>query len=201
MKLIVITYPEHFDDELSCVNRLFANGLHSLHLRKPDLSTEELRQYLNGVDTKFHSRIVLHSAFELLDEFDFKGVHLNSKTVHLAKQFQEKNISISYSAHSFDEVLKWKDCMNYFFLSPIFDSISKRGYQSAFEETELKEFIHTHQLQSKLCALGGVDEKNIKQLKSIGFDYCAVLGAIWEQQSEKKIIQKFKQLHNETTNS
>lgn len=63
------------------------------------------------------------------------------------------------------------------FLSPIFPSISKKGYSGTFTEQELCKHLQTKKV--KVIALGGIEWHKIQQLHAWGFDGAAVLGTIW----------------------
>ena len=70
------------------------------------------------------------------------------------------------------EELEFASDYDYVTLSPIFDSISKQGYKSAFKLMELKNKIKG----KKVVALGGVTPDKFSYLKSIGFKGAALLG-------------------------
>lgn len=69
--------------------------------------------------------------------------------------------------------------MDYLFLSPIFNSISKEGYESGFTIEELESASDKGIINDKVFALGGIDEKTIPELRSISFGGVTVLGALW----------------------
>ncbi|MDR2580729.1 MAG: thiamine phosphate synthase [Fibromonadaceae bacterium] len=88
------------------------------------------------------------------------------------------------SAHSFEE-LKKNEGREIIMLGPVFDSISKYGYQSKFSKEELKTGIAEWRAsmgdgcKTKLYALGGIDAENISEIAELGFDGAAVLGGVW----------------------
>jgi len=82
------------------------------------------------------------------------------------------------SAHSFEE-LKEMENREIALIGPVFDSISKQGYKSKFSKEELKAGISQWHGRAKLYALGGINAKNICELKELGFDGAAVLGGVW----------------------
>lgn len=69
--------------------------------------------------------------------------------------------------------------MDYVFLSPIFDSISKSGYHSAFTLEVLQQAAAHNIIDEKVVALGGVTPDKVKWLRQIGFGGAAMLGAVW----------------------
>ena len=78
---------------------------------------------------------------------------------------------------SFDEIDDLKYEFDYIFLSPIFDSISKQGYLSNFDETELREYLNAS--GKNIVALGGIDSVTAAKCADMGFYGVASLGYIW----------------------
>ena len=85
------------------------------------------------------------------------------------------------SCHSLEEVDIKKDMADYVFLSPIFNSISKSGYNSAFSKEELHNAMKQGKIDNKVIALGGVSSANIDTVKDLGFGGAALLGDIWDR--------------------
>lgn len=136
MKLIVITTPQFFEGEAEAVTSLFQNGLEMLHLRKPGASAEEMGNFLQQLPMEYMPRIVTHEQFQLASVFGLKGIHLNGRNPQIPSGYKGH---VSRSCHSLEEVLKHKSDCNYVFLSPIYDSISKEGYSSAYSSRYLAE--------------------------------------------------------------
>lgn len=187
MLLIVITPDNSVPNETNIVNRLFENGLQRLHLRKPGFTVEEYRSYLKAIDSTYHNRVVLHGNFELTQEFEVRGIHLNSMLRNdesVWKRIEDLGITnLSTSFHSWDEIRDDHYPYKYVFISPVFDSISKKGYKAAIELSEIK-LLKNNELSSVnsiplIVGLGGVDVAGIKVLHEHGFDGAAMLGAIW----------------------
>jgi thiamine-phosphate pyrophosphorylase len=72
----------------------------------------------------------------------------------------------------------YKKHFDYVFLSPIFDSISKAGYKSAFTEEMLKEASDKGIIDEKVVALGGVTFDKIPYLKKLNFGGAAMMGIL-----------------------
>ena len=94
----------------------------------------------------------------------------------LFKTAERKKITISTSMHSIQEVIENKCKYDYVFLSPLFDSISKEGYNSGLEIKEVEKVLEKHELHFKVMALGGIDETNIEKVKKAGFSGAVLLG-------------------------
>ena len=176
LRLIVITSPDFVVDEAEKIIALFKAGLEILHLRKPKASKQEYVDLLNSIDAKYHPMIKIHEYFELTDNYDLSGVHLNVRNPLYERK---KQVKISKSCHSLDELYAI-DEYDYVFLSPVFDSISKEGYASNFSDNVLKEASEQGIINNKVIALGGIDQATLPLIKKYAFGGAAVLGAIWK---------------------
>lgn len=178
MKIIAITLPHFFPGEASAINALFAGGsIDLLHLRKPGSSVDDCRHLLDAVAQEWLPRIVVNDHFQLCREYGLHGVHLNRRNPTPPVGHRG---SLSCSCHSLQEVVERKPQMDYVFLSPIYDSISKQGYHSAFTDTELRLAAAEGIIDGKVVALGGVTRERISQLEDLGFGGAAMLGDIWK---------------------
>lgn len=187
MQLVVITPENDVPREPQLINELFDAGMKRLHVRKPSFSIDTFRCYISSINQQYHSRIIITQHFELLNEFNLGGVHLNShlRTKQDISKFFElrPKLSVSASFHSWAELFENYIPYHYVFISPVFDSLSKTGYKAAIDlngANELKEYFA---IQKKYCpqiiALGGVKVEKVEILHQYGFDGAALLGAVW----------------------
>lgn len=82
----------------------------------------------------------------------------------------------------------------YVFLSPIFDSISKAGYEAAFTASRLQQAAADGIIDGKVIALGGVTANNIPLLKEWHFGGAAFLGDVWSRISHPDVDKYLKTL-------
>ncbi|MBX2840585.1 MAG: thiamine phosphate synthase [Flammeovirgaceae bacterium] len=188
MKVIVISPPRPLPNELSWVKKLFHAGLEIFHVRKPDFSLRELEQYIQKIPVRFHPKIMLHSHHELIEKYDLRGIHYPEKAIEHG--ISNNIFTKSTSFHSLSQLKEGSDIFEYIFLSPIFNSISKKGYNAAFEIHELKKELKlsTHQV----IALGGINKDKMAQIMELGFGGVALLGGIWESDSPVKAFEELK---------
>lgn len=196
MKLIVISSPVNIKNEIENIVALFELGLKYFHLRKPDFSREQYKRFLALIPREYRKYIIIHHYHQLIKDYQIKGIHHTSKT-----EFEEilsKNIHQSKSFHSLAEIQTNKYPYHYVFLSPIFNSISKVGYQSKFNFTELETFLKNRNKLTEIIALGGIKIENVEKAMEMGFDGIAILGTIWQEtdfknrlETCKKILTKF----------
>ena len=183
--VIVITKPEMFPGEAEVVNTLFANGMQRLHLRKPGASEQEMAEWIGRIDLPFRQRIIVHDHHRLLRTIGLGGIHLNARNPEApawfsAERQKRRSVTLSRSCHSLEEIAQWKGVCDYLFLSPIFDSISKGGYTSAFTRETLLQAYHDGLFSKPVYALGGVSADNIRSIYDYGFAGAAVIGSLWQ---------------------
>ena len=147
------------------------------HIRKPQMMEAQLREYLSAFPADVRDRLTLHDFHHLADELQLGGVHLNSRNPMLAEKMKGKRVSAS--CHSLEEFAQRKSECAYCFLSPVFDSLSKQGYRSAFTPEALKTAFAEGRLNGKAVALGGVTRDKLPLLEEIGFSSCASVGEMW----------------------
>ena len=84
--------------------------------------------------------------------------------------------------------------VDYCFLSPIFDSLSKKGYSAAFPAETLRRAGSEGIIDRHVYALGGITPERLPQLQEWGFGGAAMLGYLWEETSPEKIKRRMQQL-------
>ena len=182
--IIVISLPDFFDGETEQIVRLFEAGLQILHLRKPEATCEQTERLLQSLPATYLRRIVIHDHFDLALRYPLRGVHLNARNRVAPPGYRGL---VSRSCHTLREVEQHQADCAYVFLSPIFNSISKTGYNSAFSIDELRQAATQGIIDDKVIALGGISVERIPLVRQIGFGGAALLGDIWQQPPEKQV--------------
>ncbi|MEY2829930.1 MAG: thiamine phosphate synthase [Bacteroidota bacterium] len=192
MEIIVLTTDFFFDDEVNIIQQLFHVQLTKLHIRKPNATIDEIRNLLHLIPSQFHPKIVLHQYPELLTEYNIAGFHItqfNKKNEAEIRNLLQAHQSISISCHSFAEIENL-NYFDYYFISPIFNSISKKNYASNFSEDAIFKGLQIN-TSKKIIALGGINVTNIASLKKFTFSGAAILGGLWQSAN---IIEEWKKL-------
>lgn len=174
---MVITAEGSVSEEATTCNLLMEAGLRKLHVRKPHTSAAEVKALVREIDSNFRDRLIVHELHELVEEMNLGGYHIKS-TGKAPEDVKGKHVSRSF--HTFEAVGTCQRTLNYGFLSPIFDSISKSGYQARFSMESLKAFLSST-LPFPVFALGGISAENVASTKAVGFQGAAVLGSIWQK--------------------
>ena len=191
MHLIVITEPQFVTNEATIIAQLLHWGVDLIHLRKPESSADDLAKLIEAIPTAYHNRLVLHDHFDLATHFTLHGLHLNRRNSVLPPKHKG---TVSQSCHTLDEVKVCKTKCDYVFLSPVFNSISKLGYTSAFTPKALSEAKKQGLIDQKVVALGGITAANIDKTKYYGFGGVALLGDIWSRTADKNFEEYVRKI-------
>lgn len=193
MEIIVISSPDLIENEAEVINALFNAGMHLFHIRKPNASLPELRKLLKDIDPGYRAMLVLHQHQVLCDEYRLNRRHYPEalRRQHDASYFadqRQRGIKLSTSIHKLESLPEFT-AFDYVFFSPVFNSISKPGYQTNIpanftlpEKSGLPGVI----------ALGGIEACNVEKVSAMNFDGIAVLGAIWNRGGSP--LKNFKQI-------
>lgn len=100
-------------------------------------------------------------------------------------------LSQSSSLHTLEDLVRDWQNLDYAFLSPIFDSISKDGYTAAdFPRKEVMAALQ--QAQMPVYALGGITPDRLQQVQELGFAGVGVLGAVWGADDPVAALEAFQ---------
>lgn len=170
---IAITWPECFVGEGREIVRLLDEGFDRVHIRKPEAGIAEVAALIESIPAAYRERLSLHDHLFLAEAYGLGGVHLNRRNPVAPIGWRGL---VSRSLHSLDEIgLQQYD---YAFLSSMFASISKPGYEAKWDEGKLRRCV-----DSKIIALGGVTPARFSWLANVGFGGAAMLGELWRKPS------------------
>src|SRR5690606_29680331 len=115
------------------INNLFEEGLPLLHIRKPEIYTSKLRRFIENVDSKFHSKLVLHHDYEIAADYNINRLHFterNRESFNTVLQGLRAGTEyiISASVHTMADFNQLPSRFDYVFFSPVYNSISKPGH-------------------------------------------------------------------------
>lgn len=187
MQVALITQERFLNNEIPIINEMFSIGLNYLHVRKPGSAKREYHKFLDEIKSQYLDRVVLHEHQELctnskinIVQFtkrqwkkDYFKMWLLWKYLH----FKKPGLECTYSFHEMSTLLKDRATYRHVFLSPVFDSISKPGYDSKFNYSFLVEGLK--KTKHTVFALGGIDETKIEIVNKMGFAGVGLKGAVW----------------------
>jgi len=164
-------------DRLICKNSLLfkieelidEKRIDQIILREKDLEDEKLYHLyleIEKVIKNSHVKLIVNTSLAFAKKYDLKRIHLSQRNFKkLSTKKELKDLSFGISVHSMKEIesaLKFEP--NYLLVSPVFKTICKRD-KEALGISFLKAVQNKTNIP--LIALGGINEKNINQLKQI----------------------------------
>jgi len=198
--IAVVTLPEGLAGEREALSMLCREDDITIHLRRDDpRALARMAHEACGGDAGLLDRLTLHHAPSLAERYGFGGTH---------RRFSERGCGchgrLSVSCHSFDEArtVLYEGRADYLFLSPLFDSRSKKGYMSAFTPGEIEAFMKSLSCgeRRKVVALGGVDASNMALCRKWGFGGAAMIGSVWSVRDGRidpeATVSNYKELVN-----
>ena len=176
-RISVLTLPVAVWGEAGRMADLLCGGdVDFVHIRKPDWGAGQLERLVVEVPQELRGRLTLHDHFDLALKYGLGGVHLNVRNACVPVGWRGR---VSRSCHSLAEVMGCKGDCDYVSLSPVFDSISKRGYRAAFSRSEIEAARAEGIIDGRVYALGGVRFEDIDLVKDMGFGGALILGDAW----------------------
>ena len=177
--VIVITKPGFFSGEAKRISWLLTSGAADIiHIRKPQAELADVERLIQELPARLYDRLVLHDHQQLALKYHLRGVHLNSRNPEPPAEWGG---AVSISCHSLEELaLARRQPYAYISLSPIFDSISKPGYHSAFTAQQIAQARAQGLIDHRVMALGGVTFNQVKSVLNMGFGGAMILGDAWK---------------------
>ena len=190
--MIAITNPIPIPNEIDTIHSLFENGLELLHIRKPEFTEIEMKNFIARIGREFSKQISLHSHHQLASAAGIHRIHFTEKrrfeiTEEGLINWKKSGFKLSTSIHNMIDFEQLPPVFDYAFFGPVFESISKPNYASAIDFQ--KELHLRKNNKTALIALGGITADKINTALDYGFDDVALLGTIWNSNHS---IENFK---------
>jgi len=195
MKLIVITPSNTIENEYPILSKMLDMGLPSLYIRKPQLSKQELKDYLNEFTKDQRKKIIISKYYSLLINLDLKGIQISKRERKKKLKFLffkvllrliKKNCTIGTSCESLSSLNEVSGKFNYVTISPVFRGTN--GQLLGFNTGALMKMLPAY--PDKVIARGGTTIDNIDKVKQIGFAGIAFHEYIWDDPEPLAAFQK-----------
>lgn len=194
--IIVLTPEQHVPNEQDILRQLFEAGLQHFHIRKYWLTDREMKTYLDAIAPEFHRRLVLHSHYHLARDYGISRLHFREEDRLAERHKNYKNdFSLSTSVHEITAFNRLEVTWQYAFFSPMYASISKKGYGR--EHTNLSSLSERTNQQCQLVGLGGIDASNFEAVLKQGADGIALLGGIWQAADPVKVYKTIQSAYEQ----
>lgn len=173
-------------------------GVKLLQLRAKEVDEEEfliLAQTLRKMCKKYDACFVVNDNVEIARKICADGLHLGQGDTPLNEARKVFNGFIGISAHTLEEAFNAKDA-DYISIGPIFPTQTKKGASCVFIETLKK--IREALKEEILCAIGGINENNIKEVIEAGADIVCMHSGIFSAKDPEErasfMLKKIKEL-------
>ncbi len=179
----IITHPTWLPEETLYWRQLLDEGADSILLRKPGWSAADYEQLLLEADISCYHQLMIAGHPALCEKYGLQGIHFSENagmllTTEDIATYRQQGWLLSTSVHTTAALQTAGAHWDQQLLAPIFDSISKPGHNSLFnEDFRLSKGAY----QGRVLALGGIDHHTAIKARNMQFDGIALLGAIWQQ--------------------
>ena len=180
--LAILSPTDPTPGQIASINGLFEAGLRTFILRMPKSESKAFVRVLNRIDWKYHSRIFVPWGERLLARmFPVGGFYLKETEAAALTEDDERflrDYRTIIGCHSIEEMEASKVPPSFYLLSPVFDSVSKKGYPANPLLRKMREELK--RVSRPVLAMGGVTPENYDSLFNMGFWGAAVIGSVWE---------------------
>ncbi len=192
----ILTLPTFHYRELNVLKEILEWPHVLIHIRKPQMSKQELGDYLAQFTKCQHEKLILHGYPELARKNGISKTHYSTimRNRNSAEALSAASV-ISTSTHSWAEFNSLDSPILMAFIGPVFTSISKPGYHPTPE----LDIERRQNYKVQAIALGGLSSTNISSILASGYDDFGLCGAIWQANSpinEAKRCYELIQTHH-----
>jgi thiamine-phosphate pyrophosphorylase len=189
---LVLFTPNDGSWNVKQVRQLFDAGVGRLHVQyRRDWQLKDYEDFLKNIPETFWPRIVLEDQPELVLSCKLGGLQIHP-TERVPRRWPKHGV-LSAKCHSYDELLAVDKSCRYVFLTPIFESVSKKDHRPRRTVREYAVILERWKSEGgcPAYALGGITPENIGEVREMGFDGAAFIGSVWK---EKDPVRAFLDL-------
>ncbi|MFI5149402.1 MAG: thiamine phosphate synthase [Bacteroidia bacterium] len=194
--LVLVHTCEHVHVLSEKMIEAFCSGTELIHIRPGTLNQASFRTFLESLPGSLYQRIVIHGHYELAASLKLRGIHLTESARARGNSIQGKKagsgIFSSASFHDLHDLIENGKHYSYVFLSPVFPSISKEGYEPAFDRKELKMILGSGICETPVYALGGIDQDTLLLARELGFQGAALHGALLTTPDPVQLLDRMR---------
>ncbi|HBR93845.1 MAG TPA: hypothetical protein DEA90_06735 [Opitutae bacterium] len=188
MRVIAVSPESKYANEADVIVRLLQAGLMRYHVRKPSWTLADCAELLDAVPAEWHARISLHQHHVLAESY---AVGMHYKDGMAVDHALLGGRICSRSLHRIDELETLLKQVDYAFLSPVFQSITKHAYGPSWTEADLATSL-SGACAAKLYALGGITVANAARAIAYGFEGVVVHGSLWQAADPLEAFARFR---------
>ena len=184
----VMTNPYALMHEGEKINRLFESGMDLLHIRKPKLGKDDIRNLLEQIDPQYLDRVILHNRFALAGEYKVRGVHLSPSDrdnvwvknfVVSGLRIKNPNLLLSSSYSKPRSLRSLMDGLTHVLLGPVYGV--QPNPQIMFKKSsieDVRKYIEKSPIPA--VAMGGISLEVMPFIRQAGFQGICLQRAVWK---------------------
>ena len=182
-------------DLKSAIEEAILGGVTLVQLREKSSDSLELfniAKEVKKITDKHNIPLIIDDRIDIAMAVDAAGVHLGQEDIpcNVARKILGSDKIIGVSAHNIKEALKAKsDGADYLGCGSVFNTSTKNNVTSLKiqELREIKEKVNI-----PVVAIGGINEKNVLELRGTGIDGIAIVSAILGKDNIKRAAEELK---------
>jgi thiamine-phosphate diphosphorylase len=169
------------------------SGVDLFQLRVKDIDKNKIIQEAlryKDVCEKNGVTFIINDYVEIAKRVDANGLHLGQDDMSLSEAKKEFGKIIGVSCRSIEEAKRAKDGgASYIGVGAVYPTKTKENAKVIGLEglKQIKEAVDID-----IVAIGGIDERNFKDIEKLGIDCIAISSALLEKENPKKIINTIK---------
>lgn len=179
----------------SAIEEAILGGVTLVQLREKSSDSLELfniAKEVKKITDKHNIPLIIDDRIDIAMAVDAAGVHLGQEDIpcNVARKILGSDKIIGVSAHNIKEALKAQnDGADYLGCGSVFNTSTKNNVTSLKiqELREIKEKVNI-----PVVAIGGINEKNVLELRGTGIDGIAIVSAILGKDNIKKAAEELK---------
>ena len=170
-------------------------GATIVQLREKNVTSREfyaIAQKIKAITDKYNVPLIINDRLDIALAVGAFGVHIGQSDMPciIARQVLGKDKIIGVSVHTLEEALEAeKDGADYLGCGAVFSTSTKKDATNVSYD-QLKEI--KSRVKIPVVAIGGINEKNLAQLKETNIDGVAIVSAILGKENIKEATENLK---------
>jgi thiamine-phosphate pyrophosphorylase len=182
-------------DLTKAVEDSILGGATIVQLREKNVTSREfyaIAEKIKAITDKYNVPLIINDRLDIALAVGACGVHIGQSDMPciIARQVLGKDKIIGVSVHTLEEALEAeKDGADYLGCGAVFSTSTKKDATDVSYD-ELKEI--KARVKIPVVAIGGINEKNLAQLKYTNIDGVAIVSAILGKENIKEATENLK---------
>ena len=171
-------------------------GATIVQLREKNVTSREfyaIAQKIKAITDKYNVPLIINDRLDIALAVGAFGVHIGQSDMPciIARKVLGKDKIIGVSVHTLEEALEAeKDGADYLGCGAVFSTSTKKDATNVSYD-QLKEI--KSRVKIPVVAIGGINEKNLAQLKETNIDGVAIVSAILGKENIKEATENLKE--------